>query len=209
MPPAVSTRLRRILVGTLVAACVVAIALVWRYESRPSERDLHTLEAEVDRLVRHIRAHDVGTWLAVEGGPHEQGPKAAEQEARHRRILADFDKLGHLTSFSFEDLVVTVAGDHATVRYRLQFQAQDWKPMPAGGRLEFVRSGRSWTLHDHAFDRVPQNQPSAGLDQSGAAVSVTRTRRELAETRSIATRYTSPGTRLLNDALSSARGSAS
>ena len=142
----------RILVGVLAASCLAAAALVWRHEARPSERDLHTLEAEVDRLVRHIRAHDVGTWLAVEGAPHEQGPKAAEQEARHTRILTDFDKLGHLTSFSFGDLAITVEGDRATVRYRLQAQAEDWKPMPAGGRLEFVRSGRAWTINDHAFD---------------------------------------------------------
>ena len=126
-------------------------ALWLRSEAAPRERDYHAVKGEFERIERKIREHDGSLWLAVEGEPHDQGPGVALREERHRRILADFDRLGHVASFAMSVVEIEIDGDRAHLRYRLQSNPEPWRPMPNGGRMEFVRRDTRWVLDDHLF----------------------------------------------------------
>ena len=149
--PAPRTRWPRSLVvaGALLAA---AGAALWvRNEVQPGERDYHAVRDEFKRIERKIHDHDMGLWLVIEGEPHDQGAGTAAREERHRRILDDFEKLGHARNFAMTDVDVKVDGDRAHLRYTLQSWPEPWRPMPSGGTMEFVRTQGRWVLDDHRF----------------------------------------------------------
>jgi hypothetical protein len=137
----------------LAAGAVILVAssaALWlRHEIDPRERDYHAVKSEFARIERKIRAHDMSLWLLVEGEPHDKG--AGVTEERHRRILRDFETLGHAQTFAMSDVKIEIDGDRASVRYALQRWPQRWRSMPAGGRMEFVRKQGRWVLDDHRF----------------------------------------------------------
>jgi hypothetical protein len=137
-------------VGLLLAAAGTALWL--RKEAQPHERDYHAVSNEFERIERKIRKHDISLWLVIEGEPHDAGAGAAAREERHRRILDDFDKLGHLRNFSMADVAIEVDGDRAHLRYTLEGRSDDLRPTPSGGTMEFVRRQGRWVLDDHSFD---------------------------------------------------------
>lgn len=129
---------------------VAGAALLWlRHEAKPSERDYHVVQKEFARIEQKIHQHDMSLWLVVEGEPHDRTAGAPEE--RHRRILRDFDTMSDLPRFEMSQVNIEILGDRAKVRYALQSWPQPWRPMPSGGRMEFVRRQDQWVLHDHHF----------------------------------------------------------
>jgi hypothetical protein len=134
------------------ALLVTASAALWlRSEAAPRERDYHAVRRAFQIIDRKIHDHDFGTWYMVEGGPHDNGADSPAREERHHRILEDFERLGHTQSFAISDVEIEIDGDRAHLRYKLQAWPQPWKPMPQGGRMEFVRRQGEWVLDDHHF----------------------------------------------------------
>ena len=135
---------------------MLAAAALWlRNEAEPRERDYHAVRREFERVESKIHDHDMGLWLVVEGEPHDEGAGASAREERHRRILDDFEKLGHVQNFAMSEVKIEIDGDRAHLRYTLQSWPQPWRPMPSGGTMEFVRKQGRWVLDDHHFAGEP------------------------------------------------------
>ena len=157
-PRVAAWRWRRAVYGGSALLLTAGAAFWLRNESEPRQRDYHAVRREFERIERKIHDHDMGLWLVVEGEPHDQGAGAAAREERHRRILDDFEKLGHGQDFAMSDVQIEIDGDRAHLRYTLHSSPQPWRPMPGGGRMEFVRRQGRWVLDDHHFVDDPVTQ---------------------------------------------------
>ena len=138
-------------IGVAIALAGLGVAY---HEMSANARESHALRSELDALERAIRAHDAAIWRRVEA-EHDGG--AVPDEDRHRQLLADFDRLGHLERFAMEPLKVDISGDTALVGYRVEGRSvrRGDPPAPTGGEFEFKKGADgAWRVTSHRlFER--------------------------------------------------------
>ena len=138
---------RGALIGVSLALAALGVAY---WETRTAERDRHAVRGQLESLERAIRAHDAGIWRQLEAEHDAAG--AHPDEESHRRLLADFDRLGHLDGFSIEPLKVETSGDTALVAYRVEGRnvRRGDPPAPSGGEVRFKKGANgAWRMTDH------------------------------------------------------------
>ena len=143
----------------LLAVAALALAGCGDPDSREIARQVRKIETLIQTHRERVAAPGLFDW--VEGKDHPPVDDPA-REARHKALLQDLERLGHLEAFSMTDVSVRVDGDTATVYYRIQGRSTDpAEPPPEAGEFRFTRTPGGWTPSSNAFVRVRSPEPSS------------------------------------------------
>lgn len=125
------------------------LGFAWAVQGWRPNGDRAAVTARALEVEQHIRAHGADLWWSVEGSD-PPGRKDQQLEARHQRILHDFERLAHLQDFAMADISVHLGLAEASVGYAVRGRALVGDPpAPARGEMTFRKEGSNWRLVDH------------------------------------------------------------